>query len=364
MSGGYRGSNALFLMAVLIISLAILNKNQRYIYSIIVIINVIFLYAIEYVNPQLSTIIPFEIDIIGQGIILEICIITTIIIVVKIKRSYDNDRLKVVGMNKMLSDQKTEIELKNKELEAYSDRLEEEVKSQTMELESLNSDLQAQKTSLEQFTYILAHNVKSPIKQLQGLFGVLPEKISDDLEVQETFSRMKGSTNKLEDVIFDLSKIVNIRKNTQEMFETVSIKRQLMLAITTLEDQIKDSDTNIDISNVEDVSIKGVRAYIQSIFYNLIHNAIKYSSTCRKTKINITVHQEADNVLVRVSDYGIGIDMGYAKGKIFQLYQRFNNDRPGKGFGLFLIKTQLTTMGGEIKVESELDKGTTFTIKL
>jgi signal transduction histidine kinase len=67
-------------------------------------------------------------------------------------------------------------------------------------------------------------------------------------------------------------------------------------------------------------------------------------------------------VLITITDNGLGIEMQYAKQKIFNLYQRFHPKRPGKGFGLYLVKTQLETMKADISVESELGKGTTFTI--
>ncbi len=175
---------------------------------------------------------------------------------------------------------------------------------------------------------------------------------------------MKNSTDKLGEVIQDLSKIIDIGKNRDERFETISISKQLTLAMTTLEDQIRSSKTEFDISAVEDVYVKGICAYVLSIFYNLIHNAIKYAAKDRTPKIVITAKRVAEQVVITVSDNGIGIDMSHAKNKIFQLYQRFNDDCEGKGFGLFLIKTQLKTMEGDIEVSSEVGKGTSFTITL
>lgn len=364
MSGGYRGINGYFLILLLIIILLIVEKNQRHIYTFVVVLNAISLYIIEYQNPKLVTTLPFEIDIIGHCIIFVLCIIAAAVIVVNIKNNYDQDRNEIIKMNTQLSEQKIEIESKNRELEAYSNKLKSEVKLQTRQLASLNLELTEQNSSLEQFTYILSHNIRSPITQLKSLFGLIPDDCSMDSMTREVLIRMENSTIKLEDIINDLSKIVNVRKDTKEILEEVSVGKQLRLAISTLETQIQASNVDIDISKVEDVSMVGINAYMQSIFYNLIHNAIKYASTDRQPKIEITVHQSPENVLIRVSDNGIGIDMKFAKSKIFQLYQRFATDREGKGFGLFLIKTQVNAMGGDIEVESEVGVGTTFTISI
>lgn len=364
LTGGYRGPNGLFLLLYIIISITILKNTQRHIFSVLVVIDVIALNIIEYLHPEIVTFIPPEIDIIGQSIILVVCVVSTILIIVQIMNSYDNDRANVIRMNSLLSEQKIEIETKNKELEASSANLKSEVELQTKQLATLNSELLEQNTSLEQFTYILSHNIRSPITQLKSLFSLLPEDSSKDNMTREVLTRMENSTIKLEDVINDLSKIVSVRKDTKELLETVSIRKQLDLALSTLENQIKDSDVEIDISKVEDVSLEGINAYVQSIFYNLINNAIKYASPDRRPKIDVLVRRTDNKVLIRVSDNGIGIDMNMAKNKIFQLYQRFSTEHQGKGFGLFLIKTQVHAMGGEIEVESEVGKGTTFTISL
>jgi signal transduction histidine kinase len=364
MSGGYTGPNTFFLIIVLIIGLIISSKKQRYIYTVLVIFNAIALFIMEYQDPSLATEIPFEIDIVGQGTIYVICIIVIAVIVINLKYSYDKDRERVHKMNLQLSEKKAEIELKNKALESHTENLRSEVKLQTQKLADLNADLQEQNTSLEQFTYILSHNIRSPISQLKGLFDLLPNDLSKDKTVVETLERMKNSTYQLGDVIQDLSRIIDIGKNRSERFETVSIIKQLMLAMTTLDDQIRSSKAEIDISEVEHVDIKGISAYVLSIFYNLIHNAIKYAAKERRPKVVITVKQISEHVVITISDNGIGIDMSHAKGRIFQLYQRFNSEREGKGFGLFLIKTQLKTMNGDIEVSSKVGEGTNFTITL
>ena len=280
------------------------------------------------------------------------------------KNNYYQDRDRILHLNVRLTEKQKEIEIKNNQLEAYSTNLENEVRQKTEQLEFLNADLREQNLYHEQFTYILAHNMRSPITQLKGLFSVLPDDLAKDKITEETLDRMLSSINKLESVINDLSKVINVKRNAQEIFESVSLKTQLSLALTTLEEPITQSSAVIDFHEVDDDFIYGINAYIQSIFYNLIHNAIKYASEDRKPHIRISTDRFENNVVIKVQDNGIGIDLKKTNGRIFQLYQRFNSDRPGKGFGLFLIKTQVNMMKGEIQVESDLDQGTTFTISI
>jgi signal transduction histidine kinase len=133
--------------------------------------------------------------------------------------------------------------------------------------------------------------------------------------------------------------------------------------IKSLADEIKSVDAHVDIDQFHEVYVDGLRPYIYSIFYNLIHNALKYATHERATRI--TCYNEINNALVKISieDNGIGIDMRYAKDKIFNLYQRFHTEVTGKGFGLFLTRTQVESMGGTISVKSTPNMGTTFMLE-
>jgi signal transduction histidine kinase len=95
---------------------------------------------------------------------------------------------------------------------------------------------------------------------------------------------------------------------------------------------------------------------------NLLTNAIKYKSENRKLKITINANEVDDTVYLIFKDNGIGIDLERNRDKVFGLYQRFHNYPDSKGLGLYLVKSQVETMGGTISIESEVNKGTTFTL--
>ena len=93
-----------------------------------------------------------------------------------------------------------------------------------------------------------------------------------------------------------------------------------------------------------------------SIFYNLLSNALKYKSD-KKPLISIEIQSEAESLIITVSDNGIGIDLEKNINDIFKPYKRFTTDIKGKGLGLFLVKSHVEALNGEISIESQLGIG-------
>jgi signal transduction histidine kinase len=91
-------------------------------------------------------------------------------------------------------------------------------------------------------------------------------------------------------------------------------------------------------------------------------NCIKYKSENKKLEISVSSYQDANHTTLLCRDDGIGIDLKRNKDKVFGLYQRFHNYPDSKGLGLYLVKSQVEAMGRRISIESEVDKGTTFTL--
>lgn len=264
----------------------------------------------------------------------------------------------IQAANEELSAQAELMDHRNTELEKVKASLEERVAERTTTLRSLNEELVDQNTKLEQFTFITAHNIKGPVAQVKGLINLIK---TEDTEVLKLLT---GSINDLDQVISDLTVVLNIRKGMGNLIEPVELKDQLMLAIKTLKDELQNANGKINLHDFNEVHIEGLRPYVYSIFYNLISNAIKYRSEERNVVITCTTDQiEEEKVRIIIKDNGIGIDMTYAEDKIFNLYQRFHLERNGKGFGLFLTRAHVEAMKGSITVESQLNVGTTFTIE-
>ncbi len=174
---------------------------------------------------------------------------------------------------------------------------------------------------------------------------------------------MEKSALSLETVIYDLGKIVDIRKDKFALVENISLEEEINLITESLSAHIRGNNVEI-IRNLSVPHIKSIKAYINSILYNLISNAIQYRHPERKPIITLSTLSQNGSIILQVQDNGLGIDMRAFEKDMFKLYKRFHTHVPGKGLGLYLIKQQVEKLSGNITVKSEVNQGTTFTITL
>lgn len=237
-----------------------------------------------------------------------------------------------------------------------------EEKEKQREREQLIRELTQNNKDLKQFSYITSHNLRAPLSNLTGLLNLVEDMTIENPELNEIINGFSKSTHLLNETINDLVKVVIIKDNTSIHKEKVSVKEifenvfsQLSFLISTHKPILK-----IDL---EDITILNInKSYLESIFLNLLTNAIKYKEPTRQLRVSISSKVIGDNLLLTFKDNGIGIDMERNKDKIFGLYQRFHNHPDSKGLGLYLVKSQVEAMGGTISVASTVGKGTTFTI--
>jgi signal transduction histidine kinase len=111
------------------------------------------------------------------------------------------------------------------------------------------------------------------------------------------------------------------------------------------------------------IGMHTVKSYLYSIFYNLISNSIKYRQQDVAPIINISSSNEDNKVHLSFKDNGVGIDMQTSGKHLFGLYKRFHFHIEGKGMGLYMVKTQVDALHGKITVDSEVGKGTEFTME-
>lgn len=235
-------------------------------------------------------------------------------------------------------------------------------KKQEKEKEQLIRELTQNNKDLKQFSYITSHNLRAPLSNLIGLLQLLEDIPIENQELKEILNGFNKSTHLLNDTINDLVKVIIIKDNPSIQKEAIEIKEIFENIFNQLNFQIELYKPIIKL-NFEIVSILNTnKAYIESILLNLLTNAIKYKSENRKLKITITSSEIDDAIVLVFKDNGIGIDLERNRDKVFGLYQRFHNYPDSKGLGLYLVKSQVETMGGTIEIESEVNKGTTFTL--
>jgi signal transduction histidine kinase len=262
--------------------------------------------------------------------------------------------------NQKLQDAGNTIYQQNTEIKAANEHLLEEVNNRTQELQKANRELIEQNNQLEQFAFIAAHNLRAPLARILGLTNLI--KISStEGEKQLAFEKLELSTRDLDHVIKDLNIILNIQKHTSNLTE-VDLTTSFARVKRTLEKEMEDTNTVLTAHFDEASSVFAVAPYVESIFYNLISNAIKYRDPARQPAISLETHFQEDYVLLLVKDNGLGIDLEKYKSSMFSLYKRFHLHMEGKGLGLYLVKTQIEAMGGKIEVQSEPNKGTIFMV--
>jgi PAS domain S-box-containing protein len=235
-------------------------------------------------------------------------------------------------------------------------------KEQQSEREQLIRELTQNNKDLKQFSYITSHNFRAPLSNLTGLLNLLDDVPVENEELQEILNGFRRSTQLLNETIDDLVKVVIIKDNPSILKESVSIIEIFENVFFQLSNQINLHKPNLKIEIDPELCITINKAYMESIILNLVSNALKYRSPEKTPKITIKAFDKDNFVNLVIKDNGIGIDLEKNHDKIFGLYQRFHDHPDSKGLGLYLVKSQIEAMGGSIEVESQVDKGTQFTL--
>lgn len=232
-----------------------------------------------------------------------------------------------------------------------------------IEREQLIKELSTNNDDLKQFTYITSHNLRGPLTNLMAISSLLTQIPETNPESLVLIEGLNQSTLQLNNTLNDLVNILVIKQSTQIQTKMVDFSSSLDAVYKSLSVLLTDNDVEIKSDFESAPSVDFLPAYIESIMLNLITNAIKYRSTSRKPVIEIKSYVSDRKVFLEIRDNGIGMDMNKVKDKIFKLYQRFSTVSEGKGMGLYLVKSEVEALGGTINVQSELDKGTVFTIE-
>jgi signal transduction histidine kinase len=248
-------------------------------------------------------------------------------------------------------------------LEEYSKELKEQVDKRTQELVTSNIELVKQNIQLEQYGYIIAHNLRGPVARILGLSNLITHGFEPKRD-GEIITQLHTSAEELDNVIHDLNVILDIKKGLQNSYEILDLEDRVAKVKNALRDKIAEANATIKFDFSLAKKCYCIPAYLDSIFYNLISNAIKYRAPDRDPIITLRSAIELGKMVLTIQDNGSGIDLEKQKNKIFNLYQRFHHNVEGKGMGLFLVKTQIEALHGNIEIESQPNKGTTFRISL
>ncbi len=232
-----------------------------------------------------------------------------------------------------------------------------------LEREKMTSDIIQRNKNLEQFSYIVSHNLRAPVANIIGLSLAIQDSDNEDTK-NDLLDGLYFSTLKLDEVILDLTNILQVKHEINERKETISFSHVSNDIYLSIKKQLKMSNAMVrwDFSEVD--KMQTFKSYLQSIFYNLISNSVKYRQPNIAPLIEIKSHKINNKIQLLFRDNCMGIDLQKNGDQIFGLYKRFHNkEAEGKGLGLFMVKTQVEAIGGKISVKSEVNKGTEFEIE-
>jgi signal transduction histidine kinase len=213
------------------------------------------------------------------------------------------------------------------------------------------------------FSYIISHNLRSHTSNIASIVTLLQTSETEQ-EKQQMMELLVSVSSLLNETMLHLNEVINIRTNISLTIESLNLKEYIDNVMKIFSKQIITNEVSIFNHIPEDLVINYNPAYLESILYNFISNAIRYSHPERKIIIDLKWITKKNKNILQISDNGIGIDLVKNGNKIFGMYKTFSNDPTSKGVGLFITKNQVEAMGGSIKVESELNEGTTFKIEI
>lgn len=235
-------------------------------------------------------------------------------------------------------------------------------KAMELEREKILVDIIERNKNLEQFSYIVSHNLRAHVANILGISNLLKDETLEKTEEKTFTDGLYNSVEKLDTVIRDLNNVLELKNQSTEQRETIQITELLDNIKHSLSIQIAKTNTQILCEHLEVNDFTTINSYLYSILFNLISNSIKYRKENVAPVIEIKSRRSNNKIELTISDNGLGIDMQKKGQEVFGLYRRFHHHVEGKGVGLFMVKTQVEALGGKIYVESALNAGTTFTI--
>jgi signal transduction histidine kinase len=219
-----------------------------------------------------------------------------------------------------------------------------------------------QNLRLQNFAYIISHNIRSHSTNLSSLVQLLRE--AKTKAQKSLFLQMLGtSTEQLADTIVNLNDIVTINTNISKPRARRTLKVEIDKALEALSVLIQQQHITVEVNVPRTLRVTVIPAYLDSILLNLISNAVKYRSPDRPAHIRLQAEATPSAVILQVQDNGRGIDLARHRAKLFGMYKTFHNNEDARGVGLFITKNQVEAMQGSITVESEVEVGSTFTIQ-
>lgn len=224
-----------------------------------------------------------------------------------------------------------------------------------------NEIINEQNRRLLNFANIISHNFKSYANNLGSILD-LYTNANTESEKNEMIDYLKDISSGFSSTIDYLNKIVRLQNEEEVSLEPVNLYTYIEKALLILQVEIKSYHAVIENRVNKEIRILVSPAYMESILLNFLTNALKYKHPDRAPIIEINSYLEGDKTVIAIKDNGVGINLEKHGSSLFGMYETFHGNSNAEGIGLYITKYQVEKMGGQIKVESEENVGTTFSI--
>lgn len=245
----------------------------------------------------------------------------------------------------------TRLKLAMEEVRRLNLELEERVRQRTIQLEDANKELEA-------FTYSVAHDLRAPLRAIQGFSNVLLQDYASclDSEGQRLFNIVISNAQKMDRLITAMLSLSRVSRAEMEHshIDMTSLARSIYDEITAYETGV---DIEFSLSPLPDAY--GDISLIRQIWSNLLSNAVKYTRTKDIRKIEVTGYRDGDMCVYTVADNGVGFKPEYAH-NLFKAFKRLHKDYEGTGVGLAIVQRIVARHGGSIWAEAKEGEGATF----
>ncbi len=238
-------------------------------------------------------------------------------------------------------------------LQLQYDRLEEIVANRTAQLAAINSELEA-------FSYSVSHDLRAPLRAIDGFSMALLEDYGErfDTTGRDYLNRVRNAAQKLGHLIDDLLQLSRVTRSELQL-QRVDLSQLAAIIVEELHQSEPERRVNITIA--PDLWADGDPTLLQVLLTNLLGNAWKFTRMQQKAIIEFGAHTDPDEKYFFIRDNGVGFDMKYSA-KLFTAFQRLHSMQQfeGTGVGLATVQRVINRHGGRIWVEAEIDKGATF----
>ena len=260
----------------------------------------------------------------------------------------DADQARQVLLS-VIEDQK----IAEEKIQQLNEELEQRIKDRTAQLEVANRELEA-------FAYSVSHDLRAPLRAMDGFSAALLEDYPDTLDHQAKhyLARIQQASQRMGQLIEDL---LHLSRVTRREINFQQIDLSLIANDISRELQVQYKDRNIKFKIQQPLSVTADAHLIRIALQNLMNNAVKFSGTKKQAKIEIGVLQNENEKIYYVKDNGVGFNMKYSD-KLFSPFQRLHSmdEFPGTGIGLVTVQRIINRHGGKIWPEAQLNKGATF----